>query len=350
MSVNVALQPLTEADGPALAGLSYSSPDNGSIRYTANYQIDAVQAVRALHGNMTGVAAYMPGSFRLVGASLVRFGECLLEGALQPFAMLSNLVVHPDFRTRGVEERLVAWQMDQAHRHTGADGVILANYQHKNTSTRLAFGRWLKESLGPVAYIPMQTRAEPPDSLPGISAGPVDEEAYDQFACWHNQFYQDYNFVQPLNPASLCALTQRTPFHSPFRHVYAAVDARGELLAGLVAMEEYRLKLMEIRGLPQFMRLFNSLVKYIPQDGQMREVYIDHLWYRPGQVQAARHLVEMVQWIWASRATNISVLIDPRGALRPVFPTRPWSIVARTTVAAHSGGRINPRRVICPIY
>src|SRR5512133_1744028 len=96
MKAAITFRPLTEKDGPAFAGLSYSCEDEGRIHYAANYKIDAVQAVRALHGDdMQGVAACARSSQRLVGVGLIRFGQCLYEGELLPFALLGNLIVHP---------------------------------------------------------------------------------------------------------------------------------------------------------------------------------------------------------------------------------------------------------------
>lgn len=183
-----------------------------------------------------------------------------------------------------------------------------------------------------------------------MSAGPLGEDEFAAFAAGLNAFSESANFYQPAAAQDLEQLCRRSPLHSPFRHLYTAVDSRGRLLAGLVAMEEYRIKQMEVHGLAGRLRLLNRLLRFLPPDGTVRELYLDHLWYAPGQEEAARQLVQTVRWIWHGRATIITVLIDPRGPLRRIFPTRPWSMVTRTSIAVHGPRKVSRRRWVVPIY
>ncbi len=350
MQNGIALRSLREQDGPALAGLSYSVADGGFIQYAANYQIDAFRAVEAIHRDVQGVAAYSRDHSRLIGMGLVRFGQCQVEGEIRPYALLGNLIVHPDYRGQGLAARLVQWQVEKAREQCGEDTVIVTNFQVGNRISHRVYTRWLEHSAGTMEYIPMRTDPSAPPALPGTSTGPLDESEYADFAKNHNAFYHDSNFFEPISAQSLTDLTQRSPFKSPFRHAYGAFDPSGRMLAGLVVMEEYRLKQMEIRGLPKTLRVLNNILGMIPKDGAVREVYLDHVWAAPGQAPAARHLVDTVRWIWANRATNIAVLIDPKGPLRPVFPTYPWTVKARTHMLYHTPKEIPPGKPICPIF
>lgn len=350
MDRRVTLRPLADTDGPALAGLSYSSPDSGRIRYAANYQDDAVSALRALHGEMEGVAACTENSARMAGFGLVRYGECWFEQELRPFALLANVIVHPDFRGRRLASEIVAYQVEKARLRIGPGGLLLANFQRGNLNSRRLFARWLEHLAGPLIYHSQPLLAGPPPPLPGLAAGPLDIDEYEAFAEQLNAFYQGWNFHQPASAGSLRELVSRTPFAAPIRHPYTAVDSGGQLQAGLVVMEEYRLKEMEIHGLPVGLRLLNRLLRYLPPGAAVRELYIDHIWFRPGQLQAARHLIDTVRWIWSGRANTLSALIDPRSPLGALFPTRPWSIYTRTAVALHSPVPIDPARWIRPIY
>jgi GNAT superfamily N-acetyltransferase len=350
MNASVSLRPLAESDGPGLAGLSYSSPDSGRIRYAVNYQVDAVQAVRALHGELEAVTASTVAGTRMVGFGLNRYGECQFQGETLPFALLGNLIVHPDFRGKGLAAQLIAWQIEHARARTGEQGLLLANFQRGNQVSRRLFARWLEHLAGPLIYFPQPMLPEPPPTPPGLSAGPLDPVEYAGFTAQLNQFYEGWNFHQPCSAASLYENCRRSPFPTPIRHAYTVVDARGTLLAGLVVMEEYRLKEMEVRGLPPGLRLANRLLKFIPADGTVRELYLDHLWFRPGQAPAARHLINTVRWIWAGRANVVSVLFDPRSPLGALFPTRPWSIFTPTSMALHSPLPFDPARWIRPIY
>jgi predicted N-acetyltransferase YhbS len=350
MQNGIALRSLQEQDGPALAGLSYSSVDGGFIQYAANYQIDAFRAVKAIHRDMLGVAACARDHSRLVGMGLVRFGQAQVEGAVRPYALLGNLIVHPDYRGQGLAARLVEWQVEKAREKSGPDTVIVTNFQAGNHISHRMYTRWLDKSTGMLDYLPLRTDSHAPPAVPGVSAGPLDESEFVDFAENHNAFYSGSNFFEPLSAASLTELTSSTPLQSPFRHAYAAVDPSGRLLAGLVVMEEFRLKQMEVRALPKTLQVLNNFLGMIPKDGAVREIFLDHIWYAPGQANAARHLVDTVRWIWAGRATNIAVLMDPNGPLSPVFPTRPWTVKARTHMLYHAPVAVDPRKPICPIF
>lgn len=350
MSANVLLRPLTASDGPAFAGLSYSSSDGGVINYAANYMVDAFEAVKALHGEMDGVAATGRDGSRLTGVALVRYGQCQYESETHPFALISNLIVHPDFRGQGLAAQMVDWLIEKARARLGEAGVIVANLQHGNLASHKVFSRWLDKVAGPLAYLPLPTRLDAPITPSGLSIGPLAENEFEPFAEHLNTFYQHFNFHQPTTADCLAMLHERTPLSSPFRHPYTVVDAKGNLLAGLLVMEEYRLKQLEIRGLPAAIRAIDRIFHVIPPDSTIRGIYLDHLWFQPGQAQAARHLIETVRWIWSNRATNVSVYIDPRSPLNELFPKRPWSIVVRSQLAVGGPRELDTRRFVCPIY
>lgn len=350
MQNGIALRSLREQDGPALAGLSYSATDGGFIQYAANYQIDAFRALEAIHGSVSGVVACARDSFRLIGMGLVRFGQCQIEGETYPYALLGNLIVHPDYRRQGLAARLVEWQVEKAREQCGPNTVIVTNFQAGNRVSHRVYNRWLPRDAGTLDYIPLRTDSNAPPGLPGVSVGPLDDDEYNAFAEGHHAFYAGSNFFEPITAQSLSELCGRTPFKTPFRHAYVAVDKSGRLLAGLVVMEEYRLKQMEIRGLPKTLQLLNNVMGIVPKDGAVREVYLDHIWYAPGQMQAARHLISTIRWIWSNRATNIAVLIDPKGPIAPLFPTHPWTVKASARMLYHAPMPIQTAKPICPIF
>lgn len=351
MQPNLQLRPLTEPDGPALAGLSFSAPVNGGIGYAANYYVDAVRGARALYGDMDGVAATPPGSTRMVGVGITRYGDCLYEGDLLPFALIGNLVVHPDFRNQGLIEALVEWQIQKARERVGEGGLLMANYQRGNLAYDRVFRRVLKGRAGPLLYHVLRGLPDAPTApgLNGLSVGPLGEDELEQFSARLNAFYEGFNFHQPASPATLSEQIARTPFTSPIRHAYAAVDARGNLLAGLLVNEEYRVRELEIRSLPASLALINRVLRIIPAGGAVREVLLNHVWFQPGQARAARHMIDTVRWIWANRATSFSTLIDPRGPLDALIPRRPWSVTTRTVLAVQGPRPMNGGRLIRPI-
>lgn len=336
-----------------MAGLSFSAPNNGGIGYAANYRVDAVKGAKALYGDMEGVAACAPGSSRMVGVGITRYGTCLYEGEPAPFALIGNLVVHPDFRNHGLVDQLVDWQVRGARERIGAQGIMLANYQRSNLAYDRVFRRYLNDRAGPLEYHPLRALPDaPPQTAVGsgsVSAGPLAENEFEAFASHLNEYYADYNFHQPASAQSLEALVRRSPFASPIRHAYTAVDGQGNLLAGLIVNEEYRVRELEIRSLPRVMAALNRVIHHVPEDGSVREILLDHLWFRPGHQRSAQHLIDTVRWIWSNRVTTVSAMIDPRGPLKELFPSRPWSVVARVVLTASGPRPMDPNRLVRPI-
>jgi predicted N-acetyltransferase YhbS len=349
MESRIILRALTDQDGPALAGLSFSSSDEGSIRYTANYQMDAVKAIKAIHRDVTGVVA-IEGDTRLVGIGLVRFGNCLFEGDVHPFALLGNLIVHPDFRRQGLATRIAQWRIDQAIGRFGKDTIILANFQHGNTASIRTVRKWAHQISGPYLYLPLTTRPNRPTQPAGIAFQAIEDDHFPAFAEGLNTFYRDYNLYQPVTARSLENLTRQSPFPTSMRHLFIAINSKGELVAGLSAFEEYRLKIMEIRGIPLPLRLINKLVKLVPPDGAVRQIYMDQIWFHPGYAHAARCLVEHMRWHWHGRVSNLSVFFDPRSPIQEIFKPQPWKMATQSSLAVCAPEKMNPQRLVCPIY
>lgn len=368
-SANIVVRPLTEMDGPALAGLTFSVDDAGLIRYTANYQVDAIRAVQAIGGHAEGMVATLGDSGRLIGLELVRYGRCWYEGQERPYAMLGNLIVHPNYRRQGIGTRICNTLLETANarldamsqaEYGGAPGVAFTNYQERNPAVQRILARIPSATVGPVLYRPLTVLTKAPRPLEGISAGPIEDEELAQFAAGHNAFYQDYNLALMETPERLKALLERdilpasgTRPEGRIRHAYAAFDRSGQQVAGLVAFEQYRVRQLEIRGLPGVLQLMNLVSPVVPQDGMMREIYLDHVWFAPGAHDAATHLIDTVRWIWHGTANNVSIYLDPRSPVGRLFSLKPWDIAAHTRVAVQLRAGLpapDQRRLISPIY
>lgn len=349
MESGLSLQALTDQDGPAFAGLSFSSADEGRVHYAANYQADAVEAIRAIHGDVAGVVA-REGNTRLVGIGLVRFGRCTYEAEERPFALLSNLIVHPDFRQRGLATRLADWRVNLARERYGERVVILANLQYGNRASVNTVKKWARQVHGPFYYQLLKTRATRPEQPPGIAVRALEEDEYQAFALGLDEFYSGHNLYQPASALDLRRLCQDSPFQTPVRRLYVALNAHGELIAGVAAFEEYRLKVLEIRGLPPGLALVNRVLKILPADGAARQVYLDRIWYRPGYDRAARCLIEHMRWLWHGKASNLSAYFDSRSPLRSLLALSPLRLITPSRLAILADQEMDPKRLVCPIY
>lgn len=293
----ITLRPITASEGPAIAALSAASADGGRIRFTPVYQVDPWRALQALHPDLLGVAAWSADCDSPVGIGLIQFGQCQYEGLLRPYALLNTLIVHPAYRRRGIASRLAQWRIEQVRQRYGDNVVLLANIQSGNSASERTAARWLKQTAGPLTYLPLKTRAAPPRPLPGVRVRVLRPAEYGLFAEALNHFYADTNLFSPESAESLAHWVQTTPLDTPIRSLLVAVDAQDRPLAGMAVNEDFRLRQVRLVKMPLSIRLINQVLRLIPSDGIMREASASRIWRLPGQEQAP------VTW-WTAPCTS----------------------------------------------
>lgn len=343
----IILRELTDQDGPSLAGLSFYNQGEGLIRFSSCYKIDPIQAIRAMNGDVHGVVAC--NGAHILGVGLVRFGTCRLADQERPFAFLGDLFVHPEFRRQGLATQITRWRITHAHHQLGEQVLLLANIQRGNPASLRSVQQWAHEISSPLIRLPLRMRDDPPALLPGLTVREAEPGEIPEFIEGLTDSNHDYNLFQPLTLDQLTAQVQHSPLPVPIRHLYVAVDRSGRITAGLVALDEFRLKQMNIRIVPAPLRLLSDLMHLTLPSGTVRQVSLDRLWYRPGQATAARCLIETLRWQYREEASNLSIGFDPRSRIADLFTLRPWSMLAHSHLAIGKSGQFNPARPICSI-
>ena len=307
------LRELGPQDGRAYAAVLAASPDTGSIGSAVRFEIDPYQALISLHKDTVGVVAETVGTNGFVGSGLIRFGQCQWEGELRSSALLNTLVVHPAYRRKGLASQLARWRAEFTRRRQGEGGVMWAIIQRNNTGSERTARKWASQFLASrLTFVPLRMRSVPPPRAKHFDVRPTRLEDLDTVVEQLNRYYREYNFYSPETPSSLAAWLEETPFDSPFRHYRIATNKAGSILAGIGLAENYRLRTTLITHLPVGLRILNLIFHVVPPNGELREIALSRLWYAPGQLEAARQLVETIRWEWRERGTSLLLYADVR--------------------------------------
>jgi hypothetical protein len=281
---------------------------------------------------------------------LVGFTTRGIQGAAVPCALLNTLMVHPAYRRQGLAGGLSKWCIRHARSRFGENGVILADVQVGNRASHGTVRKWCNQMLPPITVAPVGFKTRGPGVLPGIRVGPVKRPALQEFTDRLNDFYKTYTFFKYETGHDLSAWLEERPFGLHTRHCLGARDPRGNLLAGLTLDEVHHLRTYHVARMPAWIRMANKLLHVVPADGVLRQIQAGRIWFRPGQVAAARYLWQTVRRQWLGRGTCLMVFLDGRGPVASVINLKPWSIRTMMRTVVKTSIPILEDRLIYPIF
>lgn len=340
---------MSPADGQELSDLYQASPDTGQIQIAPLYHLDAYAAFIAVRPSAIGVVAESPDFEGFVGAGFVHFGQCYFEDELRDYASLSGVVVHPDYRRRGIASRLAEWRVECARQRLGDNGLILASIQKQNTGSFVVAEKWSRQFAGQITTGAVRIRAKSSGQIADVTVRPVEMDELAAVANGLNAFYSSYNLYEPHSDELLRDWLAQSPFETPFHHYYVAVNQAGDILAGLAVSEQYRAIEMQVKQIPAAMRLLNKLVKFVPPDGALKQLAASKIWFAPGQLKAAQQLWETIRWEWHTKASTVTFFFDSRSPVADVFTIPFWMPKGVFVLAVNGPVLMQDEKLIYPI-
>lgn len=337
MQTEIRLRQMQPVDSSEFTELVQNSPDTGQMSVSAQYQLDAYQAISLRYKATIGVVAQANEYDGLVGAGLVSFDKCTFDGSIVNYALFHSLIVHPSYRRRGIAAELTQWRLHCALEKLGEEGLITASIQYGNRGSIATAQKWCQQWVGPIKGSMTRMRTRPPSQLADVLVREAYADEFEQITHQQNQFYRNHNFYKPETPETLTTWLTTTPFDTPFNHYLVAVDRHGNILGGLSLTDQFRLVRMQMEHMTAFARVLNRFLGVVPSDGSLRQVNVSRLWYAPGQLAAARYLWETIRWEWRNRGSVLVCYFDPRGCLPKVLRLPIWMPTSKFILAIRGG-------------
>jgi len=329
------LRELQSSDSPALIKLL--TEFDGDL--TTRFLVDPYNAI--IHGteNRTrGVVVETAEYDGLVGMGTVRFSKVQFNGEVLPLAFLDGLKVQKEFRGHGLGYQIASWRIQRAREEFGDHCVIGTGMLHDNHASHAVASKWCREfaeSAFEVRFVPTVTAK--PKALSGITVREIAPVEYEEFAQKQNTFFKQYNLYAPGSPDSIVhALGVSVEGKKPYRYS-AAVDGRGNLLAGAQTWARGLLKSDTLNNPPRPLRVLNKVLHLLPPDFTMRDVSVSGLWYEPGQIKIAQYLWEMLRWECRDQGAILTGTFDIRDPAINVVTLKPWNQPRpKITIAIHA--------------
>lgn len=334
-NLSFSLRILTPEDSLKYGKLIRESPDTGTIRVSQQFEIDPYTAVINARPGSIGVVAEAPEYDGFIGSGLVQLGRCQWEGSDIPYALLNTLVVHPNFRRRGVASQLAKWREDYARQYFGEEGgVTFAIIQKNNTGSELTAKKWYRQFLADrLVVIPINMRSKPPTQITEFTVREISTNEMEEVVVKQNQFYKDFNLYPTETAESLAHWCNESPFDMPYHHYFVITDRSDNILAGVGLTEYGRMRRLVVEHIPPILEFMNKFLKAVPADRIMKEVGLSRIWFADGQLKAAQYLFETIRWEWRERGTSIISFTDIGSPTMSIYSVRPWAIKSMGGVA-----------------
>jgi GNAT superfamily N-acetyltransferase len=335
------LRAARDGDGQALAELSAAVADTGAIRVAPHFLHDPLEVMRALRPDAEWVLAETDGGL-VIGAGLVDFDDVEIEGDVYRAAHLSSLMVHADYRRRGVAKALTAWRLERA----GKDAVVVAAIQSGNEGSFANARKWATQIFGTMLVPAFKAASAPaPNGLE--LREPREDAEWEGVAAGLDEFERGWNLRVPQSAHQIRTRLARSPLPEPVQRQIVAVEG-DRVVGGCELHETGRLQTLVLEHVPFVLRALDVVGRVLPPDRVLRPVVLSRLWHAPGRADIGHALWAFGRSEAAKTGNSIGTQLDPRGPLAQFVPVRPWTPKGKLAVAVRSPVRLPEEALLAP--
>ena len=341
MTVNVVIRPIEPGDGPMLAKLTAASPSEGAIGFTYEYQADFWEINRAFATDLHGIVAVS--GFRIIGMVLGDRTQIQVGGKVCDAAYLSNLCVHPEYQRKGIARRMSDFGFEFAQNILGSDPIFYAAVVGGNVSMKLIESyRFQSTNHIQGGIVPM--RRSPPKGKPGLSVRAASIADLDEIAAGMNDFYCEHNLWSPVTPSSLRQFLEKEVAGISPNRIYVVIR-ESSIVGGLSLSNRSNLVRMRLDKMPFYLSMLGAMLGVIPKSGILNALTVRRVWFREGELNAARYLWEYLRYHLKDQGDSLGIAYDPRDRIADVFRIPFWLPMFRACYVVRANNPIHTERL-----
>lgn len=226
---------------------------------------------------------------KVVGVGAADPRRVWFEGLPLQAVHLHNLLVHPDYRHKGIATQLIQARVRWARSECGPNILIFAELNQNDPAAFRAAAKWATDFTQPRESGFLLARSQPPPNPDGYVVREAEEADYPTIVNGLNTFNHDVDFTRVVDSERLHR--NLSPINGRiFRHRYVVL-ANGKIVGGAVLSEhDPTVEAVSVRGKPINM-LLARLSGMIHEGGEVRYGEVDGIWYQPGFQNAEHYLV-----------------------------------------------------------
>src|SRR5579859_6727133 len=280
-------------DSAAYKELMANSPETGLVTIQVIFKEDPYEMLMQRRIGQIVVVAEAPDG-TVVGSGAADARPIWFEEQPVQAVHLHSLLVHPNYRRRGVATALAKWRINWAREHYGENVLIFAEIQPDSVASFKNASKWASGFSTPRESGFLRVYHRPPSAMRGLTVREAVEEDYPSIVEGLNEYNHDVNFTRYVTSDRLHRNLE--PIHGQvFRRRFIALQG-DEIVGGAVLSNHDPSVETRIIRAPFINRLVARISGMIHTDDVVHGGEVDGIWFKPGHSDATHYLVEYLRY------------------------------------------------------